>query len=218
MSTGLRHRRTQEELGTNRPGEALRGFSARIAGPAIGFCYRVTDARWFRLSPDGTAYGPDGEPMDLTDVFELRAFTTTHELRWLHSSAGYGQALLISDTPVTGAAAAASATHSGDAAGGTTSESTGPWRRDTEYQRLLWGKADIPASNGWLWLRDTRIGLLPVPVDDQPKAAPPNQVWLSAVEYTQEDRYGNVTVVDERLTRLVVRPVTSGSKNEESGR
>lgn len=215
MNAGPRHRRTQEELGTNRPGEALRGFSTRIAGPAIGFCYRVTDARWFRLTPDGTAYGPDGQPMDLTGVFELRAFTTTHELRWLHHSAGYGQALLVSDAPVPEAAAAA-ANHAGEAAGGTTDKSTGPWRRDTEYQRLLWGEADAPASDGWLRLRDTRIGILPVPVDGPTPV--PARVWLRAVEYTQEDRYGNVTVVDERLTRLVVRPVTSGSKNEEGAR
>ncbi|MDG4765299.1 CRISPR-associated protein Csx19 [Solwaraspora sp. WMMD406] len=176
-------------------GPALKEF-ASDGTAGVGFCYRPADVRWFRFDTDGVPTGPDGTALDLTGVFELRAFTAAEELRWRHVSAGSGTA-----TSVTGGDGG----ECGECGDGVLAE----------HQRLLWGTVVGPAPGpGWVALHDARIGVLPVPVDD-PAPADGHLVWLRVVEYVEEDRHGNVAVVDERFTGLVARPHPSADKAEE---
>lgn len=151
---------------------ALRRF-ADEHGPAVGFCYRPRDTWWFRLDGTAVPVGPDGQARDLTGVFELRAFTPNHELRWRNHSGGTGPAVVVSDQP------------------GASPRSA---------RRLLWG-VSTGWRDGWVTLGEARIGSLMVPLDTE--VACGDHVAVELVEYTYEDGHGNVSVVDERLVRLV---------------
>lgn len=161
--------------------EALSAFAAAGTGlDTVGFAYRSSAAPWFRLDTDGTPRDSQGGPVELTGVFELRAFDAHRELRWWHTGGGRGPARELTDQTV-GVPGARS------------------W---SAYQRLLWGAVST-AAPGWATLSEARIGSLQVPV---PTPAPSGaQVWLEAVEYVTEDAHGNVAVVDERLTGLIVK-------------
>ncbi|MEU7616634.1 CRISPR-associated protein Csx19 [Micromonospora rifamycinica] len=171
--------RDVSQLGHGTADRALCAFvDGRSAG--IGFCYRPADARWFRFDADGVPRGADGTALDLTGVFELRAFTDDKELRWRNRSAGSGTAAVVCGPGL------------------------GP------HERLLWGTVVGPAPGpGWVALHDARIGVLHVPVDIPAGGRAPadgDLVWLQVVEYVEEDRHGNAAVVDERLVGLVARP------------
>lgn len=157
--------------------QALTAFAA-TATAAVGFAYSPNAARWFRLDPSGRPLLPDGSPLDLQAVFELRAFDPDRELRWWNRSAGSGSARVVTDDVLCAPA--------------------GARRRGTGYARLLWGTV-THATDDWATLTEPRIGHLRVPMD---QATAEQQVWLHAVEYYAEDEHGNVAVVDERLTHL----------------
>ncbi|WP_422768888.1 type III-D CRISPR-associated protein Csx19 [Plantactinospora sp. WMMC1484] len=178
--------RVISELGDCPADQALRTF-VDDGSAGVGFCYRPADARWFRFGTDGVPRGADGTALDLTGVFELRAFSTTEELRWRHRSAGSGTAIRV--------------------------RGLGPQPHERllrEHERLLWGNVVGPAPGpGWVALHDARIGVLHVPVDTRADGRVPvdgDLVWLRAVEYVEEDRHGNAAVVDEQLVGLVARP------------
>lgn len=184
---------------------ALVSFARTVAVASIGFGYSPVAARWFRLDPDGSAWSHDRRagrrPFDLTGVFELRAFTPTHELRWHNTTAQTGPAVIVGD--------------------GTAAAPDAPRRLAEEpYQRLLWGEiATHDQRGGWATLRDGRIGTLDVPVDAGRLGAAqsgPARVWLRAVEYVTEDDHGNVAVVDERLVDLVVNPEQPARPDREA--
>jgi CRISPR-associated protein (TIGR03984 family) len=184
-------RRTYRRATDCRVSDALATFARLAVAPAVGFCYRPTDARWLRLDPNGTARGRTGS-LDLTGVFEVRAFTADHELRWLNTSAGYGDAVIVSDL-------------ADDVEASAEVHVDGAWRDATSsYERLLWGTARTTNVEGWLRLSDNRIRQFDVPVDGPPLAEA--RVWLTAVEYLVEDEHGNISIVDERLTGLIARP------------
>lgn len=184
MSTVARH---QKVHGQGPVGQALQSF-AHDTGPGIGFCYRPADVRWFRFDADGAPTGPDGTALDLTGVFEMRAFTTDTELRWRNTSAGTGTAVQVSD---------------------------GATGQRLRHERLLWGVAvDPQPATGWVALHDARIGVLDVPVGGS-KPTHGHLVWLQVVEYLEEDQHGNVAVVDERLTGLVHRPQPAASEDKD---
>lgn len=191
MTVHIRQERRHEELGSLTAAEALTAFAALTTETAIGFCYRPETARWFRVDVGGTPTGPDGTRMELAGVFEVRAFTRTHELRWRAGERGTGPAVVVSD----GTAASGQQPHLRDDAG---------------YDRLLWGVTIGQATGGWLSLYEARIGTLDIPFDGP--APPDGRIWLRAVEYEAEDQYGNVAVVDERLTSIVSHPTTGGTR------
>ncbi|MFV2124711.1 CRISPR-associated protein Csx19 [Micromonospora sp. LOL_013] len=191
--------RTVRPVDAGPAGAALAAFAAGTSG--VGFCYRPADVRWFRFASDGVARSDDGSALDLTGVFELRAFTGEAELRWLHDGGGTGTAHWIGESDTD------------------RSRPGLPWRlQDKPYERLLWG-AVVGERNdhGWVTLHDGRIGTLPVPVDGP--APEGSLVWLQAVEYAENDKHGNVAVVDERLVGLVARPFPTpkDSKPKDKG-
>jgi CRISPR-associated protein (TIGR03984 family) len=173
--------------------EALAAFAAE-AGAAVGFAYSPQQAPWFRLDADGQPRLMGAITLDLAAVFELRAFTADRELRWWNTSAGRGRCRTVADQVVCAPC--------------------GRRERGDTYERLLWGTVSN-AGDGWATLFEPRIGHLPVPVDG---ASAGEHVWLTAVEYRAEDRYGNVAVVDERLAGLAARrppaqdPATQGAR------
>ncbi|MFV2096630.1 CRISPR-associated protein Csx19 [Micromonospora sp. LOL_014] len=177
--------RVISDLGRGTTGQALRMFVDRRTS-GVGFCYRPVDVRWFRFGADGVPRGADGTALDMTGVFELRAFTAEKELRWRHCSAGSGTTAVVRGHGL------------------------------PEHRRLLWGTVVGPAPGpGWVTLHDARIGELHLPVGG-PAPADGDLVWLRAVEYVEEDRHGNVAVVDERLVGLIARPHPNSEVTEEA--
>jgi CRISPR-associated protein (TIGR03984 family) len=125
---------------------------------------------------------------DLEEVFEIRAFSNSVELRWLKDGMT-GTAVLISDSSEVGSVADASLR----------------WETvkvlqaiDTKY--FLWGASDGPteATVGaapWSSLFDSRIGVQTIPGSH----AAGTRAVIRAIEYlTAEDEYGNAAVTEER--------------------
>lgn len=160
---------------------AVQALTEFVAPGVVGFVYTPVSAHWFRVDDAARAVRSDGSPLDFAGVFELRAFDPDRELRWWNESAGAGPARQVTDDTVGGGR-----------------------RRGDTYRRLLWGTV-VSVTAGWATLAEPRIGRLAVPASDAVVGA---RLWLHAVEYQAEDRYGNVAVVDERLTHLTTEPVS----------
>lgn len=132
----------------------------------------------------------------LSTVFEARVFNQNVELRWLNISNGLGRAVLISDIELTRVF---------------TDEENVSLTEILDIipqQYLLWGKGVVRSPSlpqGWSRLAAARIGALDVPITG---IKPKQQVQLVAKEYIRfcegdAGEYGNVAVVEERLTGLV---------------
>lgn len=155
------------------------------------------DAEW----PFVLAYTPDfcgfvvcgddafcslGEKKPVENIFELRCFCPTFELRWVREgSENKGRAVLLSESlsesPLQGL------------------EEKKDIKKDIlaldgRYQ--LWGRGI--ERQGTVRLCDHRIGELPVPV----AVKRGERVLLNVVEYFVPDEYGNLTFLVERLTGL----------------
>lgn len=180
---------TQSDRDHRTVAAALAAFG-RTYRPVIGFAYTPIAAPWFRLDMNGTPRDARGGDLDLSGVFELRAFTAAAELRWWNVPGQGGQERVLTDEVM-----AEQKLTTGDT-----------------YQRLLWGQVreptddtgrshkDIRSTDGWSALFEARIGWLWVPMADRVRAG--GRVAVEAVEYHREDEHGNVTVVDERLVGL----------------
>lgn len=151
----------------------LVGATALLAAPAR---YNVAV-----ITEDGCAI-PAG-PVDLSPVFEARAFTADAELRWLHEADGRGHAVLLTeDTALLPA--------SFERLEELTAFETLP----AHY--LIWGRS-ASVNGTWTTLTAGRIGALDVPVHARGRAR------LTAVEYVAaEPAHGNAYVAEERLTGL----------------
>ena len=160
--------------------DALTGF-ASAGGEIVGFLYSPVDASWFRID-DGTPVGSDGKRVDLTGVFELRAFDGTRELRWWNVSGGAGNQFVLDHHALPDG-----------------------WRPGGTYERILWGAVRTGGPE-WTELFAARIGPLHVPVGGSPAAH--STIRLGVREYLVEDEHGNVSVVDERLVGLTVAEPT----------
>ncbi len=155
-------------------------------------------------------------------VFEARIFNRDAELRWLHTGAGVGTAVILSESPDPCARFA---------------KSLDPLAAvDTiKNKYLLWGRPlarslpphDEPSSSmvqaaepRWVRLAEARIGLLDVPLPRAPRTD--ECVYLRTVEYvTTEPEHGNASVTEERLVELFLampRPsdATSGTSTSTS--
>lgn len=144
--------------------------------------------------PPGFKLGPHSSFTDavLAQAYEIKLFCADWELRWLRDG-------------MTGAAAMLA---KGDRAPNALrqrldSGETGTRSLEDPLDRryLLWGKVEKNppiTRDSWTALTSNRIGRLWVPFDrldeDQPR------IRLMAVEYLETGAYGNVAVVDQRLT------------------
>lgn len=152
-----------------------------------GGCALLTSPSAYRvgLVQDGRCLQPTG-PIDVSAVYEARAFTEELELRWTES----GHAVVLTESEDLIPAAFTTRIDSLEA------EDT----LDTRY--LLWGVA-TPLAPGWTTLHSNRVGVITVPVAH----AGQERVWLAAREYVvADDEHGNAYVAEERLLRLMTEP------------
>lgn len=149
----------------------------------------VPDGRALLTSPsayraglvrDGRCLSPTG-PIDVSAVYEARAFTEHLELRWMEP----GHAVLLTEREE--AIPAAFTTRIAPLNAVTTIQ--------TRY--LLWGSA-TPLAPGWTTLRSSRVGVITVPVAHTGR----ERVRLTVREYVAADAHGNAYVADERLIRF----------------
>ncbi|WP_214104960.1 type III-D CRISPR-associated protein Csx19 [Acrocarpospora catenulata] len=124
-------------------------------------------------------------PVDLSAVYEARAFTPDAELRWVEA----GYAVLLTENK--------------NLLPGSSWEPLEPIEAidtiDTRY--LVWGKVK-EADAAWATLASSRVGTLNVP-RSAPPAVPQDRVRLITREYVTVDRdHGNANVAEERLLRF----------------
>jgi CRISPR-associated protein (TIGR03984 family) len=146
----------------------------------------LTSPTWHRMARviEGALRGKDG-PIDSGPVFEARAFDGVRELRWLHTAAGRGRAILLAEDPAVLPAGF------GDPLPST------PVVATLDQQHLLWGEAEPDDGSGWSTLYSPRIGSLPVPL------ATTRRARLAVREYVAvEPVHGNCYIIDERLVGL----------------
>lgn len=130
--------------------------------------------------------------VNLDRVFEARIFNEHYELRWLNDRGGQGTAVLLSEEPITSYLK---------------TNIPAITAIDTQKQTyLLWGEG-FPAKDlevGWSRLATSRLGELDVPITGVTQKG--QRVRLKAIEYFHclDELYGNVVVVEERLTGLQV--------------
>ncbi len=126
--------------------------------------------------------------LDPNHYFEARIFSPSYELRWLNQTNGQGRAVYLSEQPLTWG------------------EPLLPLEAldSLSQQYLLWGKGlDAAATSGWGTLATPRIGGLTVPLSGISQNA---HVVLHSREYLGTvDTFGNVAVIEERLTHLEVQ-------------
>ncbi len=179
---------------------------------AVGAVAEVfaTGATAFLSSPDdhtvaamaeGELHTPAGA-VDLDGVFAARLFAPAGELRWLHTGAGLGRAVLLCE-------------HAGRVPGWR--DLAAPVVETLPNSYALWGRRLRPgAAPGWLRALEGRIGWIDVPVVGPSAETPPDQEWpsqyvsLRTVEYFGLDDHHNLRLLDERLVDLVLAEPTSG--------
>lgn len=143
---------------------------------AVLLAYSPDSAAFYRWAAPANAWvGPENHTPKWAVVFEVRAFDSSAEMRWVHEAKGLGSAFeLPCQAAVEGA----------------------------QYQRRLWGEADRDAADAaWVKLKDSRIGSLTVPLPAGERG-PRGEIALVAVEQLSQDAHGNWSVVDERLCGL----------------
>lgn len=141
---------------------------------------------------EGVFRDTEGQPVDISSIFEARAFHEMAELRWLNDPGPERshRAVILAEQD---AAAKLDGWHSA--------------HRDDVIEKLpqtylLWGEGTgRTLTNGWSELATARIGALRVPVSNVGKN---QRVLLHSVEYIVEAEHGNAVVFDERLVKLEV--------------
>lgn len=155
----------------------------------VALIYSPTCCQFAKVEQDGDLKNANNQSLSLDKIFELRAFNQNFELRWLNELNAEGKAVLISEQNISSYL----------------DEDICPVvALETIHQQyILWGKGiKAVSTSGWSKLTVARIGCIDVPVRG---LTTDKRVYLKAVEYLQEfDDNGNVSVVEERLIKLVV--------------
>lgn len=167
--------------------EALRSCITPLnqGSHAVALLYSPNQCQFAKLQ-NTTLTGSHGQEIDLQFVFEARVFNEQCEMRWLNIIDGQGTAVMISDQTL------------GSCLDEELPELSAIATLEQKY--LIWGeKTDTSIRNGWTRLATARIGALDVPI----VLSTGKRVQLTAIEYlTEDEEYGNVAVVEERLIKL----------------
>jgi hypothetical protein len=173
----------------------------------IGFGYAVDRARWFRLDAEGPR-GPDGRGLSLDGMYEIVAFDADRELRWLLDTDGTPHAVVLSEgltgVPGTAVEAISRAPHR-------LTPDDGPLPAHLLAEHVA-RPADTRAGGEWARLHSHRYDDALVPYRWPAAGDPPTGLALEYVEYVDEDEYGNLSVVETRLTGLRPYHLTQQSK------
>lgn len=142
------------------------------------------------LAADGTVTCHKGESIDLTPVFDARAFSSSAELRWLKGIHQPHRTIVLAaeqlKMPI-----GDDFVHVKDLSA-----------TKSKLTYLLWGQGTgNSTSTNWSTLATAQIGQLHVPLAN---VGDKQYVCLNTQEYLREDNFGNVTVVEERLINLEI--------------
>lgn len=148
-------------------------------GSWTGMAYGRSEAFWWTGDANGTRRRTTSgfAEVDWRDVYEIRAFDGTSELRWWEEDAELGRFARV-DVP-TGAGV-------------------------TEERWLLWGtvaaaaETDDVSGRPWVPLSEARIGTVWTPLD----GAPGDRAALVVSPRYDTTAAGNVSIADETFTRL----------------
>lgn len=182
---------SQASTGLTLP-QAMASYRQALDG-GVGLFYSPHQCALAHLDANGNARDAQGNAIALeyaaSRIFEARVFTAEVELRWSNELDGSGQVVLLGERAERLPGSAPHARHCQDA---------------LAQRYLLWGeKASPQQTTGWQRLASARIGALDVPLSQSLAAS--KRVYLTATEYLAEvDGYGNVAVIEERLTGLEV--------------
>lgn len=184
-----------------------------VVGPgAVGMISSPVRHDLVRLDPDGGQLVTSSGPAELDDVFHLRLFTPEAELRWVHTGARRGNAVLLSEGGTGPAGWITNATEVDEVLDG---------------QHALWGRRFTTLDDaggldaggldaaGWCRAIEGRIGWIDVPAATPatPAASDPDRDWPEQYlavrfrEYLTSDGYGNAIVLDERLIEITIADV-----------
>lgn len=169
-------------------GVAATGVSladALAAGQMDGGCALLTTPSAYHVATvAGRECHTQAGPVDLSVVYEARAFTPDVELRWVEA----GHAVLLAEDE--------------SLLPGFFGERVEPVPAidAIEGRYLLWGEVEAVEA-GWVTLASARIGTIAVPAAAVvPAVAPGSRVRLAAREYVvTEHEHGNAYVAEERL-------------------
>jgi|DewCreStandDraft_2_1066082.scaffolds.fasta_scaffold00340_13 CRISPR-associated protein (TIGR03984 family) len=179
--------------------EASQAFAAVAEGlPAIAILYTPEKCHLARFA-DGQFMNVQGQPFDISRVYEARIFNENAELRWLNDP---GPAKQHRSVILAGSDLAHKLADRWEKP-----QKTATIIHTLKQTYLLWGQGTGETSNGWSTLAMARVGALQVPVPNVPDKA---NVLLHSIEYLEERDHGNVVVFDERLIGLKI-----DSKSEE---
>jgi CRISPR-associated protein (TIGR03984 family) len=130
-------------------------------------------------------------------VFDARVFTAGPvELRWVHENNGLGRAVLLAEDETR--LRRARPVFRGPTAKTVHKKAV---HKVVEQTMLLWGTSASGPDNGWITLREHRVGTLRVAgLPAQPSTR--HRVVLDLREYVSEDKYGNAFVLDDLLCGL----------------
>lgn len=179
---------TRQKLGLS---DALSAFATAIGTePATAILYSPRRCE-LAIFSGWVLQGSDGQPVDISIVFEARVFSETAELRWLNdpSLVQWHRAVILTER---------------------VQPLLGDWHMEQEngvidkfdQTYLLWGEGTgREMSGGWSELATARIGGLQVPVGNVDRN---QRVLLHSVEYVVEADHGNAVIFDERLVKLEV--------------
>lgn len=172
---------------------AIEKCAAALSHPSEGIAllYSRSSCQFAKVQKNGNLTSVKGEKLDIEDIFEARVFNQASELRWLNNLNGKGQAVLLSEE-----------LNIANYLDNSIPNLTDLYTIKQEY--ILWGETVAKTLNsGWSQLAKSQIGSLYVPVNC---STANKRIYLTAVEYLKADEeYGNVSVVEERLTGLEVR-------------
>ena len=161
---------------------------------AVGFAYSPRSAVLMACGKSGwmTAYAGQKteEPMDFSDVYELRCFDGSREIVWIQTGGGLGTAFDRTESV----------------------DGEGPVAFGAPQTHLLWGQVNASRDTppGWASTESARVGAILVPVGSAQPASG-TSLHIQSQEYADADDEGNVYIADIRY--LAVGVITGGAQH-----
>jgi len=182
------HHRTQIS-----PNDALQAFGQLTAKPVPLLVYTARRCFFLQALSNGSVHNESGQAFQgWNEIWEIRAFSPDHELRWRSDSDGTTSAVIVSEA------------HAYPFQDGWIHREQ-PILKTNSIQYILWGtKLDKGPTlePNWTRLWEHQIGPLLVPVTGS-LVQTQGRIAIQATEYFAEvDSDGNTACIEERLWGL----------------